>query len=203
MIAIIDLKLGNVKSVGNALTYLKIKHVLTSDHEQIKNATKLIFPGVGSFNEASKRLQSTGMRECIRNAVLILGKPILGICLGMQLLADYGEEGGESQGLGLINARVSRLRSDPEKYRLPHIGWNDVEHDEVELFNGINSGTCFYFVHSYEMVLNEPCNKAICNYGVDFIAAVQKGHICGTQFHPEKSREMGLKLLSNFVEKVI
>lgn len=203
MVAIIDLNLGNVKSVGNALSYLKIEHVLTSDQEQIYKASKLIFPGVGSFNEASRRLQSTGIRECIRNAVLVQGKPILGICLGMQLLAEYGEEGGESQGLGLINARVSRLRSDPEKYRLPHIGWNDVEPEGLELFNGINNGTCFYFVHSYEMVLNEQCNKAICNYGVNFVAAVQKGNICGTQFHPEKSREMGLRLLTNFIEKVV
>jgi imidazole glycerol-phosphate synthase subunit HisH len=202
MIAVIDLKLGNVKSVGNALSYLKIEHVVTSEQAQIQEAAKLIFPGVGSFNEAANRLQSTGMRECIRNAVLVQNKPILGICLGMQLLATTGEEGGTSQGLGLIDAHVSRLRSDPQKYRLPHIGWNDVTRDEMQLFDGIGSETCFYFVHSYEMVLNETCEVAFSNYGVDFVAAVQKGHICGTQFHPEKSREMGLRLLTNFAKSV-
>lgn len=202
MIAIIDLKLGNVRSVGNALAYLHIKHVITSDPEQIHNSKQIIFPGVGSFHEASRRLMNSGMRDCIRNEVLVHQKPILGICLGMQLLAETGDEGGKSQGLGLINAHVSRLRTDIREYRLPHIGWNDVRHENIALFKGIKSGACFYFVHSYELMLDESCENAICNYGVDFVAAVQKGKICGTQFHPEKSREMGLRLLKNFTENV-
>ena len=201
MIAVIDLKLGNVKSVGNALSFLKIDHCITDDPEKIQTAGKIIFPGVGSFSEASKRLRLSGIDQCIRNEVLIKRKPILGICLGMQLLATCGEEGGESPGLGLVDAVVSRLRSESKGNRLPHIGWNDVHSLEMSLFNGIENGTCFYFVHSYEMMLNEICQKAISNYGVDFVAAIQKGNVCGTQFHPEKSREMGLKLIKNFVER--
>jgi glutamine amidotransferase len=200
MIAVIDMKLGNVHSVCNALKYLGYDHILTSSPEQLSSSEKLIFPGVGSFSEASARLFKSGIRDSIRREVMEKNKPILGICLGMQLLAEEGEEGGLSKGLGLIDARVSKLRCDTTLFRLPHIGWNDVTNSGISVFNGVEDGSCFYFVHSYEMVLREKCLFATSNYGVDFVAAVQKGHILGTQFHPEKSREKGLRVLRNFVE---
>jgi imidazole glycerol-phosphate synthase subunit HisH len=200
MIAVIDMKLGNVHSVCNALRFLHIEYALTSDPDRIKEANKLIFPGVGTFSEVSNRLIRSGVRDCIREEVLHNKKPILGICLGMQLLAESGEEGGYSQGLGLIKANVKKLPCNASMYRLPHIGWNDVKNKGMRIFNGIEDDSCFYFVHSYAMDLNEKCSVALCNYGVDFIAAVEKEHIVGTQFHPEKSREKGLRILKNFVE---
>ena len=200
MIAVIDMKLGNVYSVCNALKHLGYQFILTSDPEKISQAEKLILPGVGSFAEASARLDQNGMRDCIRKEVLVNRKPFLGICLGMQLLADEGEEGGLSQGLGLIRARVSKLRCDPQIYRLPHIGWNDVTNRGMAVLNGVESGSCFYFVHSYEIMLKEECSYATSDYGVEFIAAVQKEHIVGTQFHPEKSQFKGLKILKDFAE---
>ncbi len=200
MIAVIDMKLGNVHSVCNALKHLRYEHILTSDADQLRESEKLIFPGVGTFSEASNRLSQSGIRDCIRDEVLNRNKPILGICLGMQLLAEEGEEGGVSQGLGLIKAKVAKLPCDTSTHRLPHIGWNDISNHGMDLLNEIEDGSCFYFVHSYAMNLEEDCSFASCNYGVDFVAAVQKGHIAGTQFHPEKSREKGLKVLKNFVE---
>ena len=200
MIAVINMKLGNVHSVCNALKFLGYEYILTSDPEKISQAKRLILPGVGSFAEASTRLFQNGMRDCIRKEVLVNKKPLLGICLGMQLLADEGEEGGLSQGLGLIRARVSKLRCDPQIYRLPHIGWNDVTNRGMTVLNGVDSGSCFYFVHSYEMMLKEECLYATSDYGVKFIAAVQKEHVVGTQFHPEKSQEKGLRILNNFLE---
>jgi len=200
MIAVIDINLGNVFSVCNALKHLGHEFILTSDPEKISRAERLILPGVGSFAEASARLHQNGMRDCIREEVLVNKKPLLGICLGMQLLADEGEEGGSSQGLGLIKASVSKLRCDPQTYRLPHIGWNDVTNQGMSILNGVDSGSCFYFVHSYEMILKEECLYATSYYGVEFIAAVQKDNIVGTQFHLEKSQVKGLKVLKDFLE---
>lgn len=200
MIAVIDMKLGNVYSVCNALKLLGYEFILTSDPENISQAERMILPGVGSFAEASARLFQNGMRDCIRKEVLVNKKPLLGICLGMQLLSDEGEEGGLSQGLGLIRARVSKLRCDQQIHRLPHIGWNDVTNQGMTVLDGIDSGSCFYFVHSYEMMLKEKCLYATSYYGVEFIAAVQKDRIVGTQFHPEKSQEKGLRILKAFLE---
>lgn len=200
MLTVIDLGLGNVGSVSNALRHMKIEHTVTYDHDAVAQASRLIFPGVGSFHEASERLIRSGMRELIRERVLAKGVPILGICLGMQLLASEGEEGGLSDGLGLLRGRVTKLCPPDEKHRLPHVGWNDVTDHNMAILNGIEPGTCFYFVHSYAMNVEEPCTQAHCEYGTRFIAAIQKGHVCGTQFHPEKSREAGLRVLRAFTE---
>lgn len=199
MITVIDIGLGNVRSVSNALHFLRVDHLVTGDCGAMRNADRLIFPGVGSFSEASTRLFQTGVGQCVQEMVLSKRKPILGICLGMQLLAKEGEEGGISRGLGLIDARVLKLQVPASGCRLPHIGWNDITNNGMTILKGIEDGTCFYFVHSYAMVVNEPCARATCEYGASFNAAVQKGHICGTQFHPEKSRESGLQVLRNFI----
>lgn len=203
MITIVDLGLGNVNSVSRALTYLRVPNVVSRDIKDIETSKKLIFPGVGNFSEASKRLHSTGLREKIREEVLDRGKPLMGICLGMQLLAKEGEEGGVSEGLGLIEAKVSRLRSEGNGYILPHMGWNDVVHNEMKVFSNIEEDACFYFVHSYEMMHDDPgAEYATCDYGVEFVAAVKKNNIIGVQFHPEKSQRAGLQFLKNFVEGV-
>jgi glutamine amidotransferase len=198
MVTIIDLGLGNVNSVHRALKHLNIKSLVSSDTGDIERAEKLILPGVGNFYEASKRLHSNNIADVIREQALVKKKPLLGICLGMQLLASTGEEGGESRGLDLIRARVSRLKSEEKGLRLPHIGWNDVSFS-MRLFSNIESNACFYFVHSYAMVPEEEVESASCSYGDDFIAAVRKDNVVGVQFHPEKSQAPGLQLLRNFL----
>ncbi|MFH0754949.1 MAG: imidazole glycerol phosphate synthase subunit HisH [Candidatus Omnitrophota bacterium] len=199
MVTIIDMGLGNVNSVHRALKHLNVPNRVSADVADIEQASKLIFPGVGNFFEVSKRLFATGMVDVIREQVLVKKKPLLGICLGMQLLASYGEEGGESRGLDLIKARVKRLKSEGLGLRLPHVGWNDVS-SPMPLFSNIESNACFYFVHSYAMVLEERVESAACYYGEDFICAVKKGNVVGVQFHPEKSQGPGIQLLKNFLD---
>jgi len=198
MVTIIDIGIGNVSSVFLALKHLNVPSIISKDIKDIESAEKLIFPGVGNFFEASKRLYASNMAEVIREQVLVKKKPLLGICLGMQLLASVGTEGGESRGLDIIKAKVSRLKSEEQKLRLPHIGWNDVS-SSMKLFSSIRDNACFYFVHSYAMILEESIENAVCSYGTDFIAAVKKDNVVGVQFHPEKSQEYGIQLLKNFI----
>lgn len=198
MITVIDLNLGNVASVDKALKHLNIKHVVSDSARDIQNAEKIIFPGVGNFFEAAKRMKNLGLADILKEQVIGKKIPLLGICLGMQLLAGFGEEGGGAEGLNFINGEIKLLRTDKAKLRLPHIGWNDVNFTDFKLFTGIKNSSCFYFVHSYEMILQEEVKIATSNYGVDFVAAIQKGNIMGVQFHPEKSQEAGLCLLNNF-----
>ena len=198
VITVIDIGIGNISSVGNALKQLDIPFRMTDRPADIAQAEKLIFPGVGTFAEASQRISTQGIREVLRKKVLEDHIPILGICLGMQLLASTGDEGGRCEGLDLIKAHVSLMRPSSPALPLPHIGWNDVHFDGFKCFNAIQNGACFYFVHSYEMIVAEPVIKAVSEYGVQFVAAVQKDHIVGTQFHPEKSQKAGLTLLNNF-----
>jgi len=201
MIAVVDLGLGNVKSVCRALSFLKVEHLLTSKSVEIAKADRIILPGVGNFYEASDRLRKSGLFDVIRENVLNLQKPLFGICLGMQLLCDSSEEGGGSEGLGLIKGRVRKLRAEEHGLRLPHIGWNDVASGGLNVFKGVEENSCFYFVHSFEVELAEPIAYAKCNYGCDFVAAFEKANIVGCQFHPEKSQGVGLKLLSNFARQ--
>ena len=200
MITVIDLDIGNVNSVGKALKYLKVEHIISNKHEDILNADKIIFPGVGSYHEASKRLKTSGIKKILTQRVIEDKIPILGICLGMQLLATTGDEVKKSEGLDFIKGEVKLLRSSKHGLRLPHIGWNDVHFKDFKLFDSIKDGSCFYFVHSYEMIPSEKVKIAYTNYGVDYVAAIQKDNILGVQFHPEKSQQFGLKLLKNFCE---
>jgi|TARA_B100001964_G_C14056675_1_gene519500 glutamine amidotransferase len=203
MITIIDLGLGNINSVSRALDYLGITNRISDNIHDVEHAEALILPGVGNFSEASNRLCLTDMVTTIQHEVLNNKKPFLGICLGMQLLAETGEESGVSQGLGLIKARACKLRSETKGYRLPHIGWNDVAGNNMNLFSNIEDRSCFYFAHSYEIILEDKdVEYAICNYGVDFVAVVKKNNIVGVQFHPEKSQKPGLQLLKNFIQGV-
>ncbi|MDO8561479.1 MAG: imidazole glycerol phosphate synthase subunit HisH [bacterium] len=202
MIAIVDYGMGNVASVRNALALLGAEGVITSAPEDFERATHIIFPGVGAFPDGMRELEERGLIPILKKEVLGKKKPFLGICLGMQLLATMGEEGGETRGLGWIQGAARKFRIDEKKFRLPHIGWDDVSiSGECPLFAGV-SLPVFYFVHSYVL---EPEGEdahgtaAACSYGETFTAAIQKENIFGVQFHPEKSQKSGLTLLRNFI----
>ncbi len=202
MITVIDLKICNIASVAWALNRLGVECWVSDNPKDLGQPDKLILPGVGSFSEASSRIKSVGWDVVLKDKVLKEKIPILGICLGMQLFASCGEEGGNSKGLDFIKAKVSHLRSSKSNLRIPHVGWNDVSFSDMPIFDSLEDKSCFYFVHSYEMVLQEQIKAAYCSYGVDFVAAVQKENIIGVQFHPEKSQEAGLKLLENFAKRM-
>lgn len=186
--------------MSKALKYLGVNYQVSDKPDDIKKAEKIIFPGVGNFREAAKRMRSLGIDKVLKEMVLWKEVPILGVCLGMHLLATYGEEGGGAKGLDFIKGRVVFHRALQNNLRLPHIGWNEVDHKGIRLFDSIDNRSCFYFVHSYEFIPDEPVEVGYTRYGHDFVSVVQKRHIIGTQFHPEKSQKLGLKLLKNFCE---
>ncbi|MDS1369872.1 imidazole glycerol phosphate synthase subunit HisH [Aliarcobacter butzleri] len=200
MIVVIDYGIGNLGSIANMIKKVGHKCIVTSDLEEIKKATKLILPGVGSFDNGIKNLKELGMIEVLNQKVLVEKTPILGICLGMQLMTKISEE-GRLKGLDWIDGQTKRFVSDTLK--VPHMGWNIVNHEKISiLFNELESEKRFYFVHSYYVELN--CKKdilTITNYGHNFVSAFEKENIIGVQFHPEKSHKFGMNLIKNFVEK--
>ncbi|MDO8620289.1 MAG: imidazole glycerol phosphate synthase subunit HisH [bacterium] len=198
-VAIIDYGMGNVGSVLNALAYLKVPALVTRNAEEIRCASHIILPGVGAFGEGMRNLREYGLIPLLEE-VRQAGKPLLGICLGMQLLASVGEEGGEHEGLGFIPGRVRRFKVDEANVRVPHIGWNDVSPTaDAVLFRNV-SPLIFDFVHSFHLVPEDSAVvSATCNYGEEFVVAVQKGSVFGVQFHPEKSQKSGLAVLNNFL----
>lgn len=198
MIAIINNNMGNIKSVSRALDLLNIDNIITSDPEEIKRADKLILPGVGNFSEASKRLKQSGLMDLIKIEVLEKKKPLLGICLGMQLLFEKGFEDGESDGLGFIPGAIKPLNERAYKLPVPHMGWNDLKVKSSKILTGIPTGECFYFVHSYEAKCDSKFVCATTDYGEDVVAAVEFENVYGTQFHPEKSQAAGIQILRNF-----
>ncbi|MBC7428135.1 MAG: imidazole glycerol phosphate synthase subunit HisH [Bacteriovorax sp.] len=200
MITIIDIGIGNIGSVTRALKFLKCKYIVTDKKEDIENSTKLLFPGVGSFAEASRKLEASGLKEIIEHQVLVKQIPILGICLGMQLFAKIGFEGGIFPGFGFIDAEVKLIEAKKQNLRLPHMGWNNLSSSNLKLLDGTTANACFYFVHSYEMKLNENISHLTTEYGTDIVAMIEKDNIYATQFHPEKSQEQGLKIMKNFIE---
>lgn len=202
MIAIVDYGLGNVRSVMGALEFLGVSAKVTTSPDDLFAATKLILPGVGSFRAAIENIDRRNLREPIVSCVRGQNKPILGICLGMQLLAEVGEEDGPSAGLGLIPGEVKHFPEFAPPIRVPHIGFNSVSFVcSQPLFEGLGDRADFYFVHSYRMVCTDAADvSSWCEYGDRFTASVQRGHVYGTQFHPEKSQTSGLRLLKNFVE---
>jgi imidazole glycerol-phosphate synthase subunit HisH len=203
MIAIIDYGLGNLGSIQNMLKFINEKSVITSDIEVIKKSDKLILPGVGSFDEGMEQLEKKNLIETIRLET-INGKPLLGICLGMQLLGQSSEEGSR-KGLSLIPFKNIRFNNenfskDFKHLKVPHMGWNIVNlNKETIITKGIVETPRYYFVHSYHAICeNSEDILMTSNYGYDFTAAVQKGNVIGVQFHPEKSHEFGMKILENF-----
>lgn len=201
MIGIVDYGLGNLRSVQGALEFLGAKSTVSRDPATLMSCEKLVLPGVGSFREAMTNIHDKGLFDVLRRFPEEHGKPMLGICLGMQLLSEHGEEDGATPGLGLIPGRV---RHFPENsLPIPHVGFNTARFVERprSIFGGLGNQTEFYFVHSYRFEPTDPADvSAWCSYAGDFAAAVQKGPIYGTQFHPEKSQTNGLRVLKNFVQ---
>jgi imidazole glycerol-phosphate synthase subunit HisH len=196
VIAVIDYGRGNLGSVENALGRLGMRAVVTQDPRVIEDARALVLPGDGAFHDAMSNLQSLGLLDPLK-AALDEGRPFLGICLGYQLLFTESEEFGQGKGLDVIPGTVRRF---PGGLKVPHMGWNSVEHrGDLSIFEGIPSGAHFYFVHSYYPSARDPSlPMATCTYGLTFPAAVGRGTLFATQFHPEKSQRWGLKLLENF-----
>ncbi len=201
MIAIIDYGVGNLFSLKSSLAEIGAETVVTSDEEVIAKADRIILPGVGAFEDAARKLRESGMADVVRKEAAE-GKPILGICLGMQLMFDKGFEYGEHEGLGLIHGNVRPI-SDviPEGYKIPHIGWNSLKIvKETPLFKYIDEGDYVYFVHSYYAADCDDAVLATTEYGADLTAAAANGNVYGCQFHPEKSGKVGMKILKAFVE---
>lgn len=202
IINIIDYGMGNLQSVRNALERVGCEVLVSSNPAALSDADALILPGVGAFGEAMSNLHKRKLVEPLRGAVLDDGKPLLGICLGMQLLADCSYERGNHQGLSLIPGQV-RVIPESIGLRLPHIGWNDLSLGIPDpLFLDLPEKSAFYFVHSFRFECDPAYISATTDYGVDITAAVQWEHIFGVQFHPERSQRKGLRLLRNFIDFV-
>lgn len=202
MIGIINYGLGNIRAFANIYKWLNIPFVMVSQANELTDITKLILPGVGSFDRAMERLQNSGMRLYLRDMVLVKKIPVIGICVGMQILTHMSEEGC-SKGLDWIQARTKRFVPLPGKPMcVPHMGWNEVTLlKKNHLFNGLNENSCFYFLHSYYVEChNSEDVLAVTTYGKEFACAINHDNIFGVQFHPEKSHRNGVQLLKNFSE---
>lgn len=202
MIAIVDYGVGNLFSLKSSFNSIGAETVVTGDKSVIENAEKIILPGVGAFEDAARKLRDSGLADVIKNEAQ-KGKPLLGICLGMQLLFEKSYEYGEHEGLALIKGSVVPMEGViPSELKIPHIGWNALHFcgKKSELFKYINENDCVYFVHSYYACGCEDSVIATAEYGEELTAAVQSGNVCGCQFHPEKSGSVGLSILKAFAE---
>ena len=201
-IVIIDYGMGNLESVKNALEFLGYSPVISRDPAEVAAADAYILPGVGAFPLAMKNLEASGLVAPLTDNVIGKKKPILGICLGMQLMARSSTELGVNAGLGWLDAEVVHI-PPADALKVPHVGWNDVQiaKDSV-LFKNFPERTHFYFDHSYHFVCARKTIAADCQYGSPIVAAVEQDNICATQFHPEKSQNAGLRLLRNFLNAV-
>ena len=204
MIAIVDYGVGNLFSLKSSLGAIGAQALVTDDEEAVRRVDKLILPGVGAFGDAAALLEQTGLGRVVREQAGA-GKPLLGICLGMQLLFEESEEYGRHRGLGLIPGRVVSMEPVvPRGYKVPHIGWNALHFPKGRpadpLFRYVREGECVYFVHSYYAAECEESVIATAEYGPELTAAVRRGNVMGTQFHPEKSGRVGLAILRAFCE---
>lgn len=198
-VAVVDLGVGNMRSLSSALGFLGVPHRITREAADLETASHVVLPGVGAFDAAMRAMNEGALFEPIRAAAVDRQVPTLGVCLGMQLLFEGSEEGGE-QGLGLVEGRARRLKADVSKrYKVPHVGFAPVTgYEETGLFSELGCEAHFYFTHSYAVPGLDAPNIAYGDHTTPFIAAFQRGTICGAQFHPEKSQSSGLRLLSNF-----
>ncbi len=204
MIAIVDYGVGNIFSLYSSFKYIGAEVVLTSDPDEIKRADKIILPGVGAFADAAKKLRDSGLADVVVDEVKN-GKPLLGICLGMQMLFERSFEYGEHKGLGLIKGDIVPMEGVvPKNYKIPHIGWNGIhfpkDKPKNDLFKYVEENECVYFVHSYYGTRCDDSLIASTEYGAELTAAVAYINVYGVQFHPEKSGEVGMKILKAFCE---
>jgi glutamine amidotransferase len=200
-VAIIDYGMGNLRSVANAVQALGGRPAVVRQPAALRDADHIILPGVGTFGDGMRNLEAGDWVGALEDEVLGCGKPFLGICLGMQLLATYGTEHGRFKGLNWVEGSADRLERTDERLRLPHIGWNDVRFTRPDgMYAGLGVGQVFYFIHSYAL---RPADEAVvsgwCDYGTTFAASIERDNVWATQFHPEKSQKAGLTLLRNFL----
>jgi len=200
-VVIVDCGIGNLRSVQKKYISIGSNALISSNLDIISNATKLVLPGVGHFSTGVKRLRELGIWDVLNEMVLNKNIPILGICLGMQLMSTHSEE-GNTQGLGWFDATVVKFKiKNTIRYKIPHMGWNDVKIiKQSPLFEGIDTSSLFYFVHSYHMICND--NNDIIgktNYDYEFVSAINKNNIFGVQFHPEKSHDQGKQIIQNYL----
>ena len=199
-VVIVDYSMGNITSIIGALNFIGISDVVVShEYDVLKSADKLILPGVGAFSQAMRIIREKKLDSYLHDIVMGYKKPILGICLGMQLMGMSSTEQGSHIGLGYVNGAVTKLSDRCVK--IPHVGINQVIVNNLRLYQGMCGNVDFYFTHSYKMSCDENINQSICEYDESFIASFELGHIAGVQFHPELSQYHGLHLLKNFVEK--
>lgn len=202
-LAVIDYGAANLGSVCRAFRRLGVDPVVTANPADLQAASHIVLPGVGSFADCARNLRDGGWIQAIQQQVREHNKALLGICVGMQLLADEGTEWGVHAGLGLISGRVQRLNDLGSKLRIPHVGWNDLtlRPGSDDLLHGISDGCDMYFVHSYAMEVDDPRDVwAVVDYGTALTAVVGHKRVMGVQFHPEKSSKAGLKILQNFLD---
>ena len=204
-VTIVDYKSGNISSVINSFKEVakdKVNIEVTSDLNKIKSSDKVVLPGQGSFKSCIEGLNSiNGLIDTLNEFVLNNKKPLLGICVGLQMFADIGYEETETKGLGWISGNVSKIDNQNGKYKLPHIGWNQINIvKDSKIFNDIENNSHMYFVHSYEFIPNDnSVTAATTDYASNIVCAVEKENIFGTQFHPEKSDKIGLQIIDNFI----
>lgn len=198
-IVIVDYGMGNIRSISSSLRYLGVNEVvLSADSEIMKTADKLILPGVGSFGKAMSHIRDKKIDKYLEELVINEKKPILGICLGMQLLGNSSDEDGENSGLSFVDTQVRKIVA--EGLKIPHVGFNQVEACEnSRLYQGLREKPDFYFTHSYRMIGAAAINPSFCHYGDEFIASFEIDNVAGVQFHPELSQTNGLQLLRNFI----
>ena len=205
-VAIVDYQSGNIRSVINSFTEVakgKVNLEVTSDIKKIKLSDKIVLPGQGSFKSCVESLNSiNGLVDALKEYAITNKKPLLGICVGLQMFADIGHEEAETKGLGWISGKVSKINNQNGKFKLPHIGWNEIEiQKESKIFKDIKNKSHMYFVHSYEFI---PDDKSVIlattDYSSKIVCAVERDNLFGTQFHPEKSDKYGLKIIDNFLK---
>ena len=196
VLTIIKYNAGNIQSVLYALERIGVSAAVTDDHEQIRNADKVIFPGVGEASSAMRYLKERGLDEVLVN----LKQPVLGICLGMQLMCSYSEE-NDTQCLGIFDEKVKKFISNGRDYKIPQIGWNNIYDLKTPLFNGLNERSYCYFVHGYYAALGNH-SIATTNYILPYSSGLHKNNFYGVQFHPEKSADAGEQILRNFIEHI-
>jgi len=205
-IAIIDYGMGNLRSVANAFNAIGYLASIVKNPNDLSQASHIVLPGVGAFGDGMKNLRLSGWLDILEREIIEKRKPFLGICLGMQLLATMGTEYGLHEGLNWISGTVKKIESNDPQIRVPHVGWNDVLFlKKDELYKDLGDSQAFYFVHSYVFDVKDKSSvvSGLTGHGIEFISSIEKDNIYATQFHPEKSQKIGLKVLENFIKSTV